>query len=86
MKKIGVKMNKPSYFGMSILDINKILMYEFWYDYIRQKCGDRAKLCYTETDSFIIYNKTEDFFTHISNDVERWFHTSMIKMIKDCLQ
>ena len=69
-------MNKTSYFGMSILDINKILMYGFWYDYIRQKYGDRAKLCYTETDSFIIYNKTEDFFKHICNDVERWFDTS----------
>ena len=61
---------------MSILDISKTLMYEFWYDYIRQKYGDRAKLCYTDTDSFIIYIKTEDFFEDISNDVERWFDTS----------
>ena len=43
MKKIGVKMTKPLYLGMSILDISKILMDEFWYDYIRQKYGDRAK-------------------------------------------
>ena len=76
MKKIGVKMIKPLYLGMTILDISKILMYEFWYDYIRQKYGDRAKLCYTDTDSFIIYIKTEDFFEDISNDVERWFDTS----------
>ena len=61
---------------MSILDISKTLMYEFWYDYIRQKYGDRAKLCYTGTDSFIIYIKTEDIFEDISNDVERWFDTS----------
>ena len=76
MKKTRVKMNKPSYLGMSILDISKILMYEFWYNYIIPKYGDRAKLCYTDTDSFIIYIKTEDFFQDISNDVEKWFDTS----------
>ena len=51
-------------------------MYKFWYDYINPKYGDRAKLCYTDTDSFIIYIKTEDFFEDISNYVERWFDTS----------
>ena len=76
MKKTRVKMTKPLYLGMSILDISKILMYEFWYDYIKPKYGDRAKLCYTDTDSFIIYIKTKDFFEDISNDVERWFDTS----------
>ena len=58
-KKIRVKMTKLLHLGMSILNIIKILMYEFWYDYINQKYGDRAKLCYTDTDSFIIYIKTE---------------------------
>ena len=58
-KKIRVKMTKPLHLGMSILNIIKILMYEFWYDYINQKYGDRAKLFYTDTDSFIIYIKTE---------------------------
>ena len=76
MKKIRVKMAKPLYLGMSILDISKTLMYEFWYDYIKPKYGDRAKLCYTDTDSFIIYIKTEDFFEDISNDVKKWFDTS----------
>ena len=76
MKKIRVKMTKPLYLGMSILDISKILMYKFWYDYINPKYGDRAKLCYTDTDSFIIYIKSEDFFEDISNDVEKWFQTS----------
>ena len=69
-------MNKPLYLGMSILDISKTLMYKFWYDYFKPKYGDRAKLCYTDTDSFIIYIKTEDFFEDISNDVEKWFDTS----------
>ena len=61
---------------MSILDINKTLMYEFWYDYIRPKYGYRAKLCYTDIDSFVIHIITEDFFEDISDDVERWFDTS----------
>ena len=76
MKKTRVKMTKPLYLGMSILDISKILMYEFWYDYIKPKYGDRAKLCYTDTDSFVIHIITEDFFEDISGDVERWFDTS----------
>ena len=61
MKKTKVKMNKPVYLGMSILDISKTLMYEFWYDYIEPKYGDTAKLCYMDTDSFVIYIKIEDF-------------------------
>ena len=61
MKKIRVKMAKPLYLGMSVLDISKMLMYEFWYGYIKPKYGDRAKLCYTDIDSFIVNIKTEDF-------------------------
>ena len=62
MKKTRVKMTKPLYLGMSILDIGKILMYEFWYNYIIPKYEDKAKLCHTDTDSFIIYIKTKDVF------------------------
>ena len=76
MKKTKVKMNKPIYLGMSILDISKTLMYKFWYDYFKPKYGDKAKLCYTDTDSFIIHIMTEDFFEDISNDVEIWYDTS----------
>ena len=76
MKKARVKMNKPLSLAMSILDISKRLMYKFWYDYFKQKYEDRVKLCYADTDSFIIYIKTEDFFQDISNDVEKYFHTS----------
>ena len=76
MKKIKVKMNKPVYLGMSILDISKTLMHEFWYDYIKLKYKDKAKLCYTDTDSFVIHIFTEDLFEDINNDVERWFDTS----------
>ena len=76
MKKTKVKMNKPIYLGMSILDISKTLMYEFWYDYIKPKYQDKAKLCYMDTDSFVIHIKTEDFYEDIANDVEKWFDTS----------
>ena len=69
-------MTKSLFFGMSILDISKILMYEFWYDYINPKYGDRAKICYADTDSFIINIKTEDSFEDNPNDVEKWFDTS----------
>ena len=76
MKKTRVKMTAPLYLGMSVLDISKTLMYEFWYDYINPKYGYRAKLCHTDTDSFIIFIKTEFFFEDIYNYVERWFDTS----------
>ena len=76
MKKTKVITNKPVYLGLSILDISKTLMYEFWYDYIKPKYEDRAKLCYMDTDSFVIYIITDDFYKDIANDVERWFDSS----------
>ena len=54
MKKTKVKMNKPIYVGLSILEISKTLMYEFWYDYMKPKYNDNVKLCYMDTDSFIM--------------------------------
>ena len=69
-------MNNPIYLLMSILDISKTLIYKFWYDYFNPKYEDKAKLCYTHTDSFIINIITEDFFSDISDDVEGWFDTS----------
>ena len=61
---------------MSILDISKTLMYEFWYDYIKPKYQDKTKLCYMDTGSFIIQIKNEDFYEDISNNVEKQFDTS----------
>ena len=69
-------MNKLIYLGQAILDISKTLMYKFWYDYIKPKYGDKARLCYMDTDSFIIYTETEDFYTDIARDAERGFDTS----------
>ena len=76
MQKTKVKMIKPLYLGMSILDINKTFMYKFRYDYIKPKYGDRAKLCYTDADSFVIHIITEDFFKDIASDVYIRFDTS----------
>ena len=81
LKKTKVKINKPIYLGMSILDISKTLMYEFWYDYIKPKyqrscTQDRTKLCCVDADSFVIYIKTGDFYKDIANDVEKLFGTS----------
>ena len=76
MKRTKVKMNKPIYLGLSILEISKLLMYEFCYDYMKPKYGDDVKLCYMDTDSFIMNIKTEDFYKDIVNDVEKRFETS----------
>ena len=76
MKKTKVKMNKPKYLHFSILEVSKTLMYEFWYDYMKPKYGEKAKLCYTDTDSCITYIKIEDFFKGIVPNVNKWFNTS----------
>ena len=76
MKKVKVKMNKPIYLGLSILDISKITMYEFRYDYVKIKYEDKARLCYMDTDSFVINIKTKDYSKDISQDLNKRFDTS----------
>ena len=69
-------MDKPIYLEMAILDISKTLTYEFWYDYLKPKYKDKVKYCYMDTDSFVIYIFTEDFYKDIADNVEEWFYTS----------
>ena len=76
MKKIEVKINKPIYLGQAVLDLSKTLMFEFWYDYLKPTYGDKIRLCYTDTDSFVMHIKTDDFYKNISVDVDKWFDTS----------
>ena len=76
MKKTKVKMNKRIYLGLSIWEISKTLMYEFWYDYMKPKYANNVKLCYMDTDSFIINIKTNDFYKDIASDVENRFDIS----------
>ena len=76
MRKVTVKMNKPIYLGLSILDISKITMYEFWYDYVKSKYEDKARLCYMYTDSFVVNIKTKDFYKDIAENVKERLDTS----------
>ena len=76
IKNTKVKMNKPVYLDKSILDISKTLMCGFWYHYLKTKDKDKAKLCYIDTESFLINTFTKDIFEDINNDAERWFDTS----------
>ena len=69
-------MNRPVYLGLSILDLNKSVMYEFWYDYLKPKYGENAKRCFMDTDSFIVHVKTDDIYKDIAEDVETRFDTS----------
>ena len=85
MKTTKVIMNKPVYLGMSILDISKKLMYEFWYDCIKRKYGDRAKLCYMDADSFVIYIGTEDFSKILLMILMVLIHLTLMIMMKDQL-
>ena len=81
MKKTKLKMNKPIYLGLAIIDISKTLMYEFWYDYLKPKYDNNVGLCYMDTDSFIFHVETEDFYKDISNDVDNRF--DMFAYLKD---
>ena len=78
MKKSKVKMNKPIYFGMSILDISKTLMYEFWYDYIKPRYQVRVQLCYMDIKIFM-----NTFLMTLKNGLT---HQTTAKMIIDHFQ
>src|SRR4051794_21562401 len=65
-----IKLDKPIYVGVAILDLSKYYMYEFWYHHIKQRYGDRANLCYTDTDSLIIEIETENVFNDMIEDKE----------------
>ena len=55
-------MNKPVYLGLPILELSKIFVCEFWYDYVKPKYGEKAQLCYKDTGNFILYIKTDNIF------------------------
>ena len=87
MKKTRVKMNKPIYQGLSILEISKTLMHEFWYDYLKPKYGDNLKLCYMDTDTFIMHIKTEDLYKDMKStdhykDMKSTDHYQQVKLKK----
>ena len=70
MRKTQVLMNKPVCLGLSISHVSKTVMHIFWYDYVKPKCSENAKLCYMDTDSFIVHVKTEDVDNDIAEDAD----------------
>ena len=69
-------MNKLVHLGLSILDLSKTAMYEFWYDHVKPKYGENAKLCYMDTESFIVHVRRDDIYKDIAEDVKTKFDTS----------
>ena len=76
MKETVIKANKSIYLGLAILAFSKIKMYEYWYDDMKPKYGDKIKLCYMDTDSFIMNVNAKDFYKDIANDVEKKYDAS----------
>jgi len=76
MNVTKLKFDKPVYLGAAILDISKILMYDFHYDYIKHKYGNKAQLLFTDTDSLMYHVHTEDFYKYIASNVKSRFDTS----------
>ena len=76
IRKTQILMNELVYLGLSILDLSKTVMYELWYDYVKPKYDGNAELCFMDTDSFIVYIKTDDIYKNIADEVETRFDTS----------
>ena len=76
MKKTEVYCNKPVHVGQAILDLSKTLMFDFHYDYIREKYKNATELLFTDTDSLLYLIHTDDFYKDISKDIKRKFDTS----------
>ena len=70
---LEILINKLVYLGISILELSKILMYEFWHDYVKPKYGEKVKLCYIDSNGFIVYIKTDDIYKDIAEDIETKF-------------
>ena len=79
IRKTQILTKKSVYLGLWILDLSKTVMYEFWYDYVKPKYDDKAKLCYMDTESFIAHLKT-NFYKDIAQDVKIKFDTSNYKL------
>ena len=76
MRKTQTLIHEHVYLGLSILDQSKIVMYEFWYDHVKQKYDENARVCDLDTDSFFVHVKTDDNCKDIAEDIEARFDTS----------
>ena len=79
MKKTQMLINKPVYLDLSILDMSKSVMYEFWYNYVKPKYGKKSKLCYMDTGSLIVHVKTDNSYNDVGEDIEKGFGTYEIR-------
>ena len=81
-KKTEEYFNKPIYVGQAILDLSKTLMFDFHYNYIRGKFGDKAELLFTDADSLMYLIQTEDFYQDINKDIKKsLIHLIILKNI-----
>src|SRR5277367_5505098 len=85
MDKASVVLNKPIIVGASVLGLSKLLMYQFWYGYVKEKYGDKAKLGYMDTDSFIFQTETEDIYKDMADrsDIFDLIDSKTIGLFKD---
>ena len=70
MQYVKAKLNRHGYSGMCILELSKVLMYEFHYDYVKNKYDNKSKLLFADTDSLMYEIKTEDVYEGFSNGKE----------------
>ena len=75
-------MNRSVYSCLSILDLSKTVIYDIWYNYVKPRYGENAKLCYMDTGSFILHVKTGDIYKDIAEDVETRFDTSNFELYR----
>ena len=73
-------MNRLVYLGLSILDLSKTVMYDFWYDYVKPKYGENTKIDYMDTDSFIVHVKTDHIYKDVAENAETIFDVSDCKI------
>ena len=86
MKKTKIKINKAIYLGTGILDISKILIYEFWCGYLKPKYGNKIRLCYMDTDSLIPFIKTKDFMKILQMMLKNDLICQIMRLIDPYLQ
>ena len=80
IRKTWLLMKKPVYLDLSILGLRKTEMYEFWYDYLKPRYSEYAKLCYMDTESFTVHVKTDNIYKGVAEDIETRFDTLILKI------
>ena len=86
MIKTQILINQPVYLDLSILHMSKTVMYEFWHEYVKPKFGKNEKLCYMDTESFIVHLRTEDSYKHIAEHVKKDLKLQILKWTDHCLK